>query len=78
MKFQNRLKAFFLSATIEYHWSRILRHRKKGCKLLSSGTAPTSATMLRLNHRIMRHANLVMQQEKYYENTFVPPIRGNI
>lgn len=78
MKIQNRLKALLLSANIEYHWRRILRHRKKGCKLLDEGVSLSSERILRLNRRIMRHSLLAAKQEKFYETHFVPPVRGNI
>ena len=78
MNIQNRLKAFFLAANIEYHWHRILRHREAGNRLLAEGAALNSDRMLRLNRRLMHHTLLAMKREKYYEMHFVPPVRGNI
>lgn len=74
MKIQNRVRAFFLAARIEYHWHHILRHRKKGCRLLAEGMPLNCDRMLRLNRRIVRHSVLAKQQEKYYELHFVSPV----
>lgn len=76
MNFHKRASAALLAANIEYHWSHILRCRRKANKLLANGTPLNSPRMLRLNHRMMRHALATMQKETDYESRFVPPIRG--
>ena len=78
MKIQNRLKAFFMAARIEYHWRSILRDRKRGDKLLARGAELNCERMLRLNRRMMYHGLLVRQQETAYEAAFLTPMRGNI
>ena len=78
MKFQNRLKAFFMAASIEYHWHCILRGRKQADRLLARGMALNCERMLRLNRRLMRHGLLAKQQEKAYEGLFCTPVKGSI
>ncbi len=78
MKFQNRLKAFFMAARIEYHWHCILRGRKKADRLLSRGAALNCERLLRLNRRLMRHGLMAKRQEKAYEGMFCSPVNGSI
>ena len=78
MKFQNRLKAFFMAARIEYHWHCILRGRKQADRLLARGAALNCERMLRLNRRLMHHGLMAKKQEKAYEVMFCDPVKGNI
>ena len=78
MKIQNRLKAFFMAAQIEYHWRSILRDRKRGDGFLAKGAQLNDRQILRLNRRMTRHGLLARQQEKVYETVFLAPVQGKI
>lgn len=78
MKIQNRLKAFFMAARIEYHWHCILRGRKQADRLLDRGVALNCQRLLRLNRRLMHHGMQAKQQEKAYEDMFCTCVKGSI
>ena len=71
MKFHEKATAALLAANIEYHWSHILRCRRRANKLLDNGTSINSTQMLRLNRRMMRHALATMRKESDYESRYV-------
>lgn len=73
MKFHEKAHAALLAANIEYHWSHILRGRRRANQLLDSGMSLNSEQMLRLNRRMMRHSLLTMQREAEYKSRFVSP-----
>lgn len=76
MKFHKKASAALLAANIEYHWSHILRCRRRANKMIDNGTPLTSPRMLRLNRRMMRHTLATMRKEANYEERFVPAIRA--
>ncbi len=76
MKFHEKAHAALLAVNIEYHWSHILRGRRRANQLLDSGISLNSEQMLRLNRRMMHHSLLAMRKEAYYASRFVPSHTG--
>ena len=72
MKFYKKASAALLAANIEYHWSHILRFRRRANKMIENGMPLTSPRMLRLNQRMLRHSLATMRKEANYEERFVP------
>ena len=75
MRFHKKLKAAILAAHIEHHWSRILRLRRQGERLISVDGNLNSGKLLRLNRRLDRSGAMAAAMERYYESHFVPPLR---
>ena len=56
-----------LSARIEYHWFWIKQYRKRGNRMLESGTALSDSRVIKLNKKLTAHAMSVVILEKAYE-----------
>lgn len=61
------LYGFALSARIEYHWFWIMRYRKRGNRMIESGTALLDPELLKLNKKLTTHGMRAMALEKTYE-----------
>lgn len=52
---------------IEYHWFFIMRHRKKGNRMISRGEPLTSAKLINLSRRLNAHGFKAMRLQAEYE-----------
>lgn len=62
----NRVRGMWKAACIEYHWWHIMRHRRKGNKLLEAGEPLTSKRLIALSGKINRHGARAFQLEDAY------------